>query len=100
MAALLAAAAIAAALAAAVPPDAAIAAAGTGGAIPAAGPVWPPVPFATPSAAEVEHASRLIAAYEQAKAQGRGAIDFEGRMVDEPLLKRAAGILAAAGRTP
>ncbi len=53
-----------------------------------------------PSAAEVDHARRLISAYEAAKAEGRGAIDFEGRMVDEPLLKRAAAVLAAAGRLP
>ena len=49
-----------------------------------------------PTAQEVDYARRLIAAYEEAKAQGRGAIEFEGGMVDEPLLKRAAGILAAA----
>lgn len=51
-----------------------------------------------PSAAEIDHARRLIAAYEVAKASGRGAIDFEGRMVDEPVLKHALGVMAAAAR--
>jgi len=51
-----------------------------------------------PSAAEVERAKRLIAAYEAAQRQGLGAIDFEGQMVDGPLLKNAQAILAAVGR--
>ena len=38
-----------------------------------------------PSAAEVEHARRLLDAYERAVASGVAAIDFEGQMVDEPL---------------
>jgi len=49
-----------------------------------------------PSAAEIDHARRLIAAYQAAKAGGRGAIDFEGRMVDEPVLKHAQRIMTAA----
>ncbi len=51
-----------------------------------------------PSEAEVDFARRLIAAYELAKSKGRGAIDFEGRMVDEPVLKHALGVIAAAAR--
>ena len=51
-----------------------------------------------PSEAEIDHARRLIAAYEAAKAAGRGAIDFEGRMVDEPVFKHAQGVVAAAAR--
>jgi citrate lyase subunit beta / citryl-CoA lyase len=49
-------------------------------------------------AAKVDHARQLIADYDSAKATGRGAIDFEGKMVDEPILKRAHGILRAASR--
>jgi citrate lyase subunit beta/citryl-CoA lyase len=48
-----------------------------------------------PSAAEIDHARRLVAAYESARSRGAGAIDFEGRMVDEPILKAAQAILAA-----
>ena len=49
-----------------------------------------------PSEAEVDHARRLLEAYEQSSAQGVAAFDFEGQMVDEPLANRARQILAAA----
>lgn len=49
-----------------------------------------------PSAEEVDHARRLLAAYERATAEGVAAIDFEGQMVDEPLAARARQILATA----
>ncbi len=47
-----------------------------------------------PSAAEVDRARRLLTAYEQAQAAGRGAIAFEGQMVDEPLAAQARRIIA------
>jgi citrate lyase subunit beta/citryl-CoA lyase len=50
-----------------------------------------------PSQAEVDHARRLLEAYEQASASGVAAIEFEGQMVDEPLAARARQTLAAAG---
>jgi citrate lyase subunit beta/citryl-CoA lyase len=50
------------------------------------------------SEAEIDHARRLVAAYEAARAAGRGTIDFEGKMVDEPVLKHALGVLALAAR--
>jgi citrate lyase subunit beta / citryl-CoA lyase len=46
-----------------------------------------------PSEAEVERARRMLAA-----SEGRGAFAFEGEMVDEPILKRARRIVAAAER--
>jgi citrate lyase subunit beta/citryl-CoA lyase len=49
-----------------------------------------------PSKDEVDHARRLLAAYERESAAGIGAIEFEGQMVDEPLASRARQILAAA----
>ena len=48
-----------------------------------------------PSAAEIDFARRLIAAFEDAERRALGAFDFEGRMVDEPLVKRARKILAS-----
>jgi citrate lyase subunit beta/citryl-CoA lyase len=48
-----------------------------------------------PSAAEIDFARRLIVAFEDAERRALGAFDFEGRMVDEPLVKRARKILAA-----
>lgn len=46
------------------------------------------------SAAELERARALVAAYEAAAAQGQGVIAFEGQMVDEPMLKKARAVLA------
>lgn len=48
----------------------------------------------SPTAEEREHARRLVSAYEEATARGIGTIDFEGRMIDGPLLKRAQQVLA------
>jgi citrate lyase subunit beta / citryl-CoA lyase len=50
----------------------------------------------SPSQDEVEHSRRLIEAYEDALRKGVGTIDFEGQMIDGPLLKRAQAVLAAA----
>jgi citrate lyase subunit beta/citryl-CoA lyase len=49
-----------------------------------------------PSEEEIDHARRLLEAYEAASASGVAAIDFEGQMVDEPLASRARQILASA----
>ncbi|MBC8187720.1 MAG: CoA ester lyase [Proteobacteria bacterium] len=49
-----------------------------------------------PSREEVEHATRLLAAYHEASTSGIAAIDFEGQMVDEPLAAQARRILALA----
>jgi citrate lyase subunit beta/citryl-CoA lyase len=51
----------------------------------------------SPSAEDIERARRLLEAYESAKGGGRGVFEFEGAMVDEPILKRARGILELAG---
>jgi citrate lyase subunit beta/citryl-CoA lyase len=50
----------------------------------------------SPSDRELEHSRRLIATYEAAMAAGKGTIDFEGKMIDGPLLKRAEDIVAMA----
>jgi citrate lyase subunit beta/citryl-CoA lyase len=51
-----------------------------------------------PSAAEIDHARRLIARYAEASAAGIGTIDFEGKMIDGPLFKRAQRIVAIGER--
>src|SRR5690606_9889575 len=51
----------------------------------------------SPTADEVAYARRLIIAYQEATAQGIGTIDFEGKMVDGPLLKLSMATLLAAG---
>ncbi|QHI97471.1 CoA ester lyase [Xylophilus rhododendri] len=49
----------------------------------------------SPTDAERDYARRLVDAYGAATARGIGTIDFEGRMVDGPLLKRSLAVLAA-----
>jgi citrate lyase subunit beta/citryl-CoA lyase len=49
-----------------------------------------------PSPAEVERARRLIAAFDAALAEGRGAVAFEGQMIDLPVVERARRLLARA----
>ena len=51
----------------------------------------------SPSGEALDGASRLIAAAEEAKARGEGAFAFEGKMVDEPVVKRARALLERAG---
>ena len=45
---------------------------------------------------DVERARRLIAAYEAAMAQGLGALTFEGKMIDVPVVERAKTLIARA----
>jgi citrate lyase subunit beta / citryl-CoA lyase len=49
-----------------------------------------------PGADEAAHAERLIAAYDAAVAAGKGAVTFEGRMIDAPIVERARLVLRAA----
>jgi citrate lyase subunit beta/citryl-CoA lyase len=48
----------------------------------------------TPSPAEYDRARRLLDAYDAAQREGRGTINFEGGMVDTPLVLQARRILA------
>jgi citrate lyase subunit beta / citryl-CoA lyase len=50
----------------------------------------------SPSDAEFDHARALIAAADEAAAAGLGAFEFKGRMVDEPVVKRARALIAKA----
>lgn len=43
---------------------------------------------------EVEHAKRLVAAFEAALAEGKGAVAFEGNMIDKPIVDRARRLIA------
>ena len=47
----------------------------------------------TPSADEVAYAKRLIAADEQAAAEGRGSFSVDGKMIDIPVIDRARRLL-------
>lgn len=52
-----------------------------------------------PSDAELERAQRIVAAYEQGVAQGRGAVALDGEMIDLPVVERARRLLAEAKRS-
>jgi len=49
----------------------------------------------TPSAADVEAARRVVAAFEAAEARGEGAVALDGRLVDRPIVERARRVLRA-----
>jgi citrate lyase subunit beta / citryl-CoA lyase len=50
----------------------------------------------SPSQAELDYARALVAAFEAARAAGQGAFAFEGRMVDEPVVRRARALIEKA----
>ena len=50
----------------------------------------------SPSDAEVAHARRVVAAFEEAERQGRGSTSLDGRVVDVPVVKRARDLLEVA----
>jgi len=52
----------------------------------------------SPSEEEITRSRRLIHAFEQARREGRGAFEFEGSMVDEPLIRRARAVLDLGAR--
>ncbi len=50
----------------------------------------------TPSRFEVEKSKRIVAASERAAAEGRGAFELDGRMMDAPAVARAKRLLERA----
>ncbi len=50
----------------------------------------------SPNDAEIDYAQRLLAAFKSAEAEGKGAIDFEGKMIDMPLVLSARQIIERA----
>ena len=46
-----------------------------------------------PSAKDIAHARGLIAAFEQAIQEGRGAVEYRGKMIDPPVVARAQELL-------
>ena len=49
-----------------------------------------------PSADEVAYARKVVDAWDQAEAQGRGSLSLDGRMIDVPVVKRAQNLLTLA----
>lgn len=52
----------------------------------------------TPSAEDVARARRLIQAFEEQQEAGAGVFEYEGRMVDMPMVRAARRVLARAGK--
>ena len=50
----------------------------------------------SPSAAELEMARRIIAAFDEAKAQGKGVATVDGRMIENLHVEQAERALALA----
>jgi citrate lyase subunit beta/citryl-CoA lyase len=50
----------------------------------------------SPSAAEIDHARRVVAAFEQAERAGRGSTSLDGKVIDVPVVKRARALLEVA----
>lgn len=52
----------------------------------------------SPSAAEIAHAERVVAAFDEAERRGRGSTSLEGWVIDVPVVKRARALLELARR--
>jgi citrate lyase subunit beta/citryl-CoA lyase len=52
----------------------------------------------SPSAQEVAHAERIVAAFEEAERAGRGSTSLDGWVIDVPVVKRARALLDLARR--
>jgi malyl-CoA/(S)-citramalyl-CoA lyase len=50
----------------------------------------------TPSAKEIERARRILAAMEQAKREGRGAVALDGRLIDIASIRQAEALVRTA----
>jgi citrate lyase subunit beta/citryl-CoA lyase len=48
----------------------------------------------SPLPEEIEYARRVVVAFEEAEAQGRGATSLDGKMIDIPIVQRARNLLA------
>lgn len=50
----------------------------------------------SPSPAEIEHARRVVIAFEEAEGHGRGSTSLDGKVIDVPVVKRARALLEMA----
>lgn len=52
----------------------------------------------SPSEAEIAHAERVVAAFDEAERRGRGSTSLDGWVIDVPVVKRARALLDLARR--
>jgi citrate lyase subunit beta/citryl-CoA lyase len=48
----------------------------------------------SPSQMEIEYARKIVTAFEEAAAVGRGSTSLDGQVIDVPVVKRARAVLA------
>jgi citrate lyase subunit beta/citryl-CoA lyase len=48
----------------------------------------------SPNPEDIEYTRRVVQAWKEAEAAGRGSLDLDGKMVDVPVVKRARNLLA------
>jgi citrate lyase subunit beta/citryl-CoA lyase len=51
----------------------------------------------SPSKTDIEYAKKVVAAFEEAEAAGRGSTSLDGKVIDVPVVKRARALLKLAG---
>jgi citrate lyase subunit beta/citryl-CoA lyase len=54
----------------------------------------------SPSAAEIDYAQRVVAAFDEAAQAGRGSTSLDGKVVDVPVVRRARALLEIAASMP
>jgi citrate lyase subunit beta/citryl-CoA lyase len=54
----------------------------------------------SPSAAEIDYAQRVVAAFDEAARAGRGSTSLDGKVVDVPVVRRARVLLEVAASMP
>jgi citrate lyase subunit beta/citryl-CoA lyase len=54
----------------------------------------------SPSAAEIDYARRVVAAFDEAARAGRGSTSLDGKVVDVPVVRRARVLLEVAASMP
>ncbi len=59
--------------------------------------IQPVIEIFSPTADEVAAAKKIVAAYEEAKAAGRGVVQLDGQMVEAPVAARAKQIIRGSG---
>ena len=50
----------------------------------------------SPTAGEISRAVAIVAAYDQAQAEGKGVVSFGSKMIDAPVVKKALAVIALA----
>ena len=54
----------------------------------------------SPSAAEIDYAQRVVAAFDEAARAGRGSTSLDGKVIDVPVVRRARALLESAASMP